>query len=159
MELSGPNSPPESDFVAPKPDRGWITAKPEITEQLKYGVFHDSLGRVMWLWSKRYPKEGFPADFAVQRIGIAEALAISDRPPREIAEHFRKDLFLADRLLSESYDKRYGPSTFITEEGGEYRVGWYSKGYQCERRFTDLADAATDYLLFSLGKGRWSPFG
>lgn len=60
-------------------------------------------------------------------------------------------------LLAEAYDKRYSPSTFIAEEGDEYRVGWYSNGYQCEKRHTSLADAATDYLLFSLGRERWSP--
>jgi hypothetical protein len=66
---------------------------------------------------------------------------------------------IAHRLLLESYDKRYSPSTFITEQGEAYLVGWLSSrsGYQCQRRFSKLADAATDYLLFSLGKGRWSP--
>ena len=65
---------------------------------------------------------------------------------------------MADRLLSESCDKRYSPSTFITEQGDGYLVGWVSsrEGYLAQRRFSNLADAATDYLLFSLGKGRWT---
>jgi len=60
----------------------------------------------------------------------------------------------------ESYDKRFSPSSFIVEEGvGLFRVGWYSTdlGYECVKDFSSLADAATDYLLFSLGKGRWTP--
>ncbi len=44
------------------------------------------------------------------------------------------------------------------EQNDAFSFGWFSrkKGYQCERRFSNLADAATDYLLFSLGKGRWA---
>jgi hypothetical protein len=38
-------------------------------------------------------------------------------------------------------------------------VGWFTRDakYQCVQEFSTLADAATDYLLFSLGKGRWTP--
>ena len=66
---------------------------------------------------------------------------------------------MAKELITESSDKRFSPSTFLTDEGDEYSVGWFSRdaGYQCERRFASLADAATDYVLFSLGKGRWTP--
>lgn len=62
-------------------------------------------------------------------------------------------------LISESYDKRFTPSSFIMENSGGFRVGWFTRNakYECVREFTDLADAATDYLLFSLGKGRWTP--
>ncbi len=69
---------------------------------------------------------------------------------------------MAKDLLLESYDKRYSPSTFIEEIGNSFTVGWFSRnhGRECLREFTDLADAATDYLLFSRGKGRWgSPRG
>ena len=40
-----------------------------------------------------------------------------------------------------------------------YHVGWFTRDCQsqCGRRFAALADAATDYLLFSLGIGRWEP--
>src|SRR6266849_3791947 len=40
-----------------------------------------------------------------------------------------------------------------------YQVGWFSKRaeYMCVRQFSNLADAATDYFLFSLGKVRWNP--
>lgn len=65
---------------------------------------------------------------------------------------------MAQRLLLDSYDKRSTPSTFIVEERSGFKVGWFSSNlrYECVRQFSNLADAATDYLLFSLGKGRWT---
>jgi hypothetical protein len=112
----------------------------------------------MWPWNRQKQREGFPPNFAVQKIGITPANAISHLPAPEIVAYFPgESISNAGRLLAESYDKRYSPSTFIAEEGDEYRVGWYSNGYQCEKRFTNLADAAADYLLFSLGRKRWSP--
>jgi hypothetical protein len=111
----------------------------------------------MWLWKRKSVKEGFPLKFRVQRIGIDSAKAVSHLPPQEIAAYFRNNPLTAERLLAESYDKRYSPSSFIAGEDGGYQVGWYSDRYECVRRFSNLADAATDYLLFSLGKGRWMP--
>jgi len=111
----------------------------------------------MWEWLRK-PKEGFPKGFRVQSVGVRSALFVSDLTPEEIYAHFRRDTESAECLLQESYDKRYSPSTFITEEGSGYSVGWVSRGtgYESVRRFTKLEDAATDYLLFSLGKGRWT---
>lgn len=102
-------------------------------------------------------KQNFPVDFTVQKIRNTSANSISQLRGHEIAAFFRENPSVANQLLTESYDKRYSPSTFIAEEGDGYRVGWYSNGYKCEKRFTNLADAATDYLLFSLGRERWSP--
>jgi hypothetical protein len=102
-------------------------------------------------------KQGLPTDFKVQKIRTVAANAISHLPAQEIAAYFKENPSVAKQLLTESYDKRYSPSTFIAEEGDGYRVGWYSDGYKCEKRFTNLADAATDYLLFSRGRERWSP--
>ena len=101
----------------------------------------------------------FPEGFKVQRIGIAAATAISDLPSFEIAQYFRKHPETAEALLIESYNKRFTPSTFIEERGKGFRVGWFTSDakYQCLWEFSNLADAATDYLLFSLGKGRWRP--
>ncbi len=87
-------------------------------------------------------------------------MKVADLLPADIANYFRDYPDVAMRLLSESYDKRYTPSTYITEEGSGFTVGWISRSpieRKCERSFTNLADAATDYLLFSLGKGRWNP--
>lgn len=102
-------------------------------------------------------KQDYPLDFTVQEIKNASANNISHLPAREIAAYFRENPSVANQLLTESYDKRYSPSTFMADEGDGYRVGWYSNGYKCELRFTNLADAATDYVLFSLGRERWLP--
>jgi hypothetical protein len=103
----------------------------------------------------------FPTGFTVQRIGIEAAKAVSDRPAPDIATYFRDHPETAEALLYESYDKRFTPSSFIAEKGNRFRVGWFTRDakYECVREFSDLADAATDYLLFSLGKGRWLPPG
>jgi hypothetical protein len=114
--------------------------------------------RRMWFSKRRFGDE-FPQGFRIQRIGVADAMAVADLPPDRIAAYLRRNPGTAERLLTESCDKRYSPSTFISEEGDGYLVGWFSKGagYLAQRQFSDLADAATDYLLFSLGKGRWTP--
>lgn len=113
----------------------------------------------MWSWRRKPIAEDFPEGFKVQRIGIEPANSISDLPPAEIAKYFRDNPQTAERLLAESYDKRFTPSAFIEEESGGFRVGWYSKQRECVREFSNLADAATDYVLFSLGRGRWTPPG
>jgi hypothetical protein len=120
----------------------------------------------MW-WFKRQPThDDFPEGFRVQRIGVAGAKALAELPPGEIASYFREHPDLAKDLLIECSDKRYTPSTVISGEGNDFTVGWFSrspatKRYSrtCVRRFSNLADAATDYLLFSRGKGRWNPPG
>ena len=113
----------------------------------------------MWLWNRKPAMDGFPKDFRVQPIFSSAAIEVADRPHAEVAKYFRDNPRTAKALLEESYDKRYSPSTFLTEEVDTFSVGWFTRGAerQCVREFTDLADAATDYLLFSLGKGRWTP--
>jgi len=113
----------------------------------------------VWSWKRKPKKEGFPEGFRVQRIGVTAAKAVSDLPSSEIARYLRDHPETARALLSESYDKRFTPSSFIAEEADRFRVGWFTRDakYECVQEFSDLADAATDYLLFSLGKGRWTP--
>jgi len=111
-------------------------------------------------WRRKPNRDGFPEGFRVQRIGVTSAVALSDLPGAEIAKYFREHPGTATALLGESYDKRYAPSTFISENGdGAFRVGWCTRDaqYECVKEFQNLADAATDYLLFSLGKSRWTP--
>jgi hypothetical protein len=110
------------------------------------------------LENKKANTEQFPDGFEVQRIGSAIAKAISELPSSEIAKYFREHPETARALLGESYDRRFTPSSFIEEKGNAFRVGWFTRDatYQCVQEFSDLADAATDYLLFSLGKGRWA---
>jgi hypothetical protein len=112
----------------------------------------------MWLWGTKRSKDEFPDEFRVQQINVSAAMAVAELPPAEIANHFRKHPEAAQHLLDESYDKRYSPSSFLSEETSGFIVGWCPRngGYEYVRRFTNLADAATDYLLFSLGKGRWA---
>jgi hypothetical protein len=113
----------------------------------------------MWPWNRRENREGFPPDFVVQRIRNTEAKAVSHLTASEIAAFFLQNPSVAEELLIESLDKRFSPSTFLSEDGDQYSVGWFSRtaGFQCEKRFTNVAHAATDYVLFSLGKGRWTP--
>ncbi len=115
----------------------------------------------MWNWGRRRASAegfpGFPEGFKVQRISIAAAKAISELPANDIAKYLRQHPEIAGALLGESCDKRFSPSSFIVETGDGFAVGWFSNKdkYQCVQEFSNLADAATDYLLFSLGKGRW----
>ena len=114
----------------------------------------------MWHWTrKKQILEGFPKGFKVQRIGISAAIEVSQLPPSDIAKYFREHAEIAGALLGESYDKRFTPSSFIQERGNGFRVGWFTRNakYECVQEFSTFADAATDYLLFSLGKGRWTP--
>jgi len=115
--------------------------------------------RCVWGWRIRPATDGFPKGFRVQYIGIAAAKNVVNLPAAEIANYFRNYPKIAKDLLNESYDKRYSPSTFIKEDGDGFSVGWYSTklGYECVREFPNLAEAATDYLLFSRGKRRWKP--
>jgi hypothetical protein len=102
-------------------------------------------------------KEGFPSGFRKQRLPNSLVDCILDLSAEEIAAYFRQNPSVAEALLTDSYDKRFTPSTFLAQEGEGYRVGWYANGYHCEQSFNNLADAATDYLLFSLGRERWAP--
>jgi hypothetical protein len=112
----------------------------------------------MWIRKRAPIGDEFPEEFRVQRIRVAAAKDLAGRPPEDIAVYFRDHPTTAKDLLHQSYDKRCTPSTFLEEEGDGFRVGWFSSklGRKCVKDFSNLADAATDYLLFSLGKGRWA---
>ncbi len=88
-------------------------------------------------------------------------MAISDLPSSEIARYLREHPETARALLSESQDKRFTPSSFISEEADGFRVGWFTSGCEIRvrSRILRFTRAATDYLLFSLGKGRLMPTG
>jgi hypothetical protein len=115
----------------------------------------------MWgLRRKRRNGDEFPEGFRVQRIKAIDANTLSDLPASDIVRYFRENSYAARTLLAESADKRFTPSSFIVEESnGLFRVGWFTTAvkYECVKEFQHLEDAATDYLLFSLGKGRWTP--
>jgi hypothetical protein len=99
----------------------------------------------------------FPKKFRTQRVESIGLERLTELDAADLVLHLRDHPLDAQRLLSESYSKRYSPSTYIEEGGDGFRVGWFSRQgrRECVREFSNLADAATDYLLFSLGKGRW----
>ena len=113
----------------------------------------------MFEFFKKKAPFGFPKRFRRQSIDMAGAKRLAELPPAEIAAYFRSHPHAAEQLFNESGDKRVSPSTFIEDYSSGYRVGWLSAdcNYECEAQFDNLADAATDYLLFSLGKARWTP--
>lgn len=95
-----------------------------------------------------------PAGCSPQTGGLEDFASVAKRPPAVIVAFFRSDPDAAHRVLTQSYDKRFTPSTFLEEAEGGFRVGWFDGGRQHVQQFTELAEAATDYLLFSFGRGR-----
>ena len=98
----------------------------------------------------------FPADFTPRRIRLPNARELAEQLPVEIVKYFEAHPEAATDVIRESEDKRFSPSTFIEVRSSSYRVGWFGdSGMQCVQTFSARADAVTDYLLFSFGKGRW----
>ncbi len=101
-----------------------------------------------------YEVESLLPGFKPQKTGLKEFEVLAAQQPAEIVAFFRANVETAQRVLGQSYDKRYTPSTFIEETEGGYKVGWYDHGRKNIRRFQEFSEAVTDYLLFSFGKGR-----
>src|SRR5919204_5076765 len=101
-----------------------------------------------------YALAEFPKHCQPQADGLDEFRALASRPPADVVAYFRSDPAAAQRVLHQSYDKRYSPSTFIEEAESGYRVGWFERDRLHVQHFADLPEAATDYLLFSFGAGR-----
>jgi len=101
-----------------------------------------------------YEVDPIPPDCPRQISDLGDFAALAAKTPADIVAHFRANAQEAQKVLWQSYDKRYTPSTFIEEKGKGYSVGWYDQGYAHVRRFDDFAEALADYLLFSFGKGR-----
>ena len=71
----------------------------------------------------------------------------------QLLEYFVQNPKLCKRLFNDSGDKRYTPSTFITmNKKGKYLVGMLDRNVQEHdvESFDTLAEAVTDYVLFSL---------
>jgi hypothetical protein len=98
----------------------------------------------------------FPKGFTVQRIGVTAAMAISHLPAPEIAKYFREHPEIADALMGSRTTTIY--SLVFHRGKGQRLQGWFTRdaNHEFVREFSRLADAATDHLLFSLGKGRWT---
>ena len=95
-----------------------------------------------------------PTGCSPQTAGLEDYAAVAKRPPAVIVGFFRSDPDASKRVLTQSYDKRFTPSTFLEEADGGFRVGWFDGSRQHVQQFTEFAEAATDYLLFSFGRGR-----
>lgn len=102
----------------------------------------------------KYRLNDVPAGCSVQTDGLSMFCAIATKSVNEIVSHFQRDPQSASDLVTHSCDKRFTPSNYLEEVSGGYRVGWYGKCRQHEQSFSDLAEAAADYLLFSFGRGR-----
>ena len=98
----------------------------------------------------------WPAQFRPQTLGyMKDYKKLVAKGAAAVRAYFGAHPDEAHRLLLESYDKRYAPSTFIQEHEGGYRVGWFNHGYECTHQFPSFEDAVTDYVLFSYGVGRY----
>ena len=95
-----------------------------------------------------------PTGCKPQTLGLREFQSVADLPAAEVVAFFRAQPESAQRVLGQSYDKRYSPSTFVEEADGGYRVGWYDRSRQHMRQFSDFSEAVADYLLSSFGRGR-----
>jgi len=89
-----------------------------------------------------------------QTSDLADLRPLASLAPSDLVAHFETNPQIAERVLQQSYDKRYTPSTFIEETDIGYQVGWYDHERKHLQHFTDFSQAAADYLLFSFGRGR-----
>jgi hypothetical protein len=102
----------------------------------------------------KYRLEHVPGGCSVQVDGLSKFRAIAVKSVDEIVSYFRRNSTSGSDLVTHSCDKRFTPSTYLEEVKGGYEVGWYDKSRRHDRQFSDLAEAAADYLLFSFGRGR-----
>jgi|WetSurMetagenome_2_1015567.scaffolds.fasta_scaffold278239_2 hypothetical protein len=97
-----------------------------------------------------------PVGYRPQILGLNYFQSIVELPPVDIVAYFRANPGAVEKVLEQCSDKRYTPSTAITQLGDLYKVGWFeTSGWRFVYEFKDLSEAVTDYLLFSFGKGRW----
>ena len=78
--------------------------------------------------------------------------------PTELLDYFKQHPDVCQKLVLDSSDKRFSPSTFIQQEGDKYIVGYVDDSYAPMTReilyFYTIEEAVTDYVLFSLGMPR-----
>ena len=98
--------------------------------------------------------DDLPAGCGLQTTGLAEFESVATLSPTDLVAYFSANPQAARRVLQQSYDKRYSPSTFIEETHGGYQVGWFDRDRAHLVHFTELEQAVADYLLFSFGRGR-----
>jgi len=79
---------------------------------------------------------------------------IFDFNKNELVAYLFENPETCEKILTDSYDKRYTPSSFIAEVPGGYSVGWFDHSRSQVRTFTNLHEAAADYVLLSWDLGR-----
>ena len=86
-----------------------------------------------------------------QRTGLENVFLFTNKDLVNYLQANRQD---CDRLLSESYDKRFTPSTFIEETGTSYSVGYFDNKKEKVKTWDNVIEATADYLLLSWNLGR-----
>jgi hypothetical protein len=86
-----------------------------------------------------------------ERTGLQNIFLFTNQ---DLINHLRTNRKDCDRLLSESYDKRFTPSTFIEETGTGYSVGYFDKKREEVKTWDNIIEATADYLLLSWNLGR-----
>jgi len=95
---------------------------------------------------------GYPTSTADQKEFLVKSLTFT---ADQLLEYSQEHLDLCKQLFTDSGDKRSSPNTFMSmNKNGQYIVGLYDKGMQDTQTFDTLAEAITDYVLFSLGLQR-----
>jgi hypothetical protein len=86
-----------------------------------------------------------------ERTGLENVFLFTNN---DLINYLRTNRQDCDRLLSESYDKRFTPSTFIEEIGTGYSVGYFDKKKEKVKTWDNVIEATADYLLLSWNLGR-----
>ena len=98
--------------------------------------------------------DDIPAGCELATVGLEDLQPQLTLPPDQLVSYFRVNDQIATRLLQQSCDQRYTPSTFIEETDSGYQVGWFDRERKHLRHFANLSETAADDLLFSFGRGR-----
>ena len=78
--------------------------------------------------------------------------------PSQLLDYFKQHPETCQKLVLDSSDKRFSPSTYVQPEGDKYVVGYVDDSYASGKReilcFHTVEEAVTDYVSFSLGMPR-----
>lgn len=80
---------------------------------------------------------------------------LSESSEVQLLTYFREHTDECHRLLNYSDDKRFTPTTYFDEVDGGYDVGWFGENREDVIFHQSLNAAATDFVLFSLCRGRF----
>lgn len=95
---------------------------------------------------KEWNLDNTQIDNILNREDVDQIFAFSKN---DLLEYLKSNEDISDRVINESYDKRFTPSTFISEEKNKYKVGFFNGTKVSVRTWKNKYEAVTDYLLFS----------